>query len=71
MADSMLAPHETMEVHELLAFKNVCMTKSVTMKALVSDEKLKNLLQTCASTDKQHIQDLQGLLSRGMSTSIQ
>jgi hypothetical protein len=33
-----LATHETLEMHELLAFKNVCLTKSQTMQALVKDE---------------------------------
>ena len=65
------ALHETMEVHELLVFKNVCMTKSATMQALVSDQKLHDLLGTCAQTDKQHIEDLQGLLSKPATTTIQ
>lgn len=63
MADKAFALHETMEVHELLTFKNVCMTKSTTMQALVSDERLNSLLQTCAGMDRQHIEDLQGLLA--------
>jgi similar to spore coat protein len=63
MNDKEFALHETMEVHELLTFKNVCMTKSMTMQALVSDERLNSLLQTCTATDRQHIEDLQGLLS--------
>ncbi|WP_249226458.1 hypothetical protein [Alicyclobacillus mengziensis] len=41
MAKDEWALHETLELHELLAFKNVCMTKSVTMPVLVSDESLK------------------------------
>lgn len=57
------ALHETMKLHELLTLKNVCMTKSVTMQALVSDPQLVDLLRTCAATDRQHIQDLQGLLT--------
>ncbi|WAH39457.1 hypothetical protein [Alicyclobacillus dauci] len=64
MAEQGFATHETMEVHELLVFKNVCMTKSVTMQSLVSDNELNGLLDTCAQTDKRHIEDLQGLLSQ-------
>ncbi|GMA60474.1 hypothetical protein NZD89_12740 [Alicyclobacillus fastidiosus] len=63
MAEKAFALHETMELHELLTFKNVCMTKSSTMRALVSDGHLNSLLETCAATDRQHIQELQGLLS--------
>ncbi|MFB5191844.1 hypothetical protein [Alicyclobacillus fastidiosus] len=63
MAEKAFALHETMEVHELLAFKNVCMTKASTMQALVSDGGLNSLLGTCAATDRRHIQELQDLLS--------
>jgi len=61
-----LAGHETMELHELLAFKNVCLTKSRTMQPLVSDENLKNLLQKAVDVDRRHIQDLQDILSTGI-----
>lgn len=63
MPDGVLALHETMELHELLTFKNVCMTKSTTMQVLVSDNPLKQLLQTCADKDREHIRDLRGLLA--------
>lgn len=69
MANPSFALHETMELHELLTFKNVCMTKSMTMQALVSDQRLNQLLETCAQTDKKHISDLQGLLSKASASS--
>lgn len=62
-SEKSFALHETMELHELLTLKNVCMTKSITMQALVSDPQLSALLSTCAATDRQHIQDLRGLLT--------
>lgn len=40
----LLGLHETLELHELLTFKNLCLTKTTTMSALVQDEELKNLL---------------------------
>lgn len=64
MENNGLAMHETLEVHEILTFKNVCCTKSATMQALVSDPDLQALLQQDVQTSKQHIQELQGLLSR-------
>ncbi|MCR8978637.1 MULTISPECIES: hypothetical protein [Brevibacillus] len=64
MGNNGLAMHETLEVHELLTFKNVCCTKSATMQALVSDPDLQSLLQQDVQASKQHIQELQGLLSR-------
>ncbi|MFD1673703.1 hypothetical protein [Alicyclobacillus fodiniaquatilis] len=63
MTEKAFALHETMELHEMLTFKNVCFTKSNTMKTMVSDDQLNSLLQTCAATDKRHIQELQHLLS--------
>lgn len=58
-----IAPHETIKLHELLTFKNLCLTKSVTMSQLVSDEELRSILQndTCAS--RQHTQQLSGLMN--------
>ncbi len=64
MAKDEWALHETLELHELLAFKNVCMTKSVTMPVLVSDESLKELMAASATMDRHHIADLQALLSK-------
>jgi similar to spore coat protein len=58
-----LALHETLEMHELLTFKTVCMTKSKTMQALVTDEQLRGLLQQDVQTSGKAIQDLQGLLA--------
>jgi similar to spore coat protein len=62
MDQNTIAPHETMQLHELLTFKNLCLTKSVTIFPLVSDEELKSILQNDISTSKQHIQELSGLM---------
>ncbi|MFB0830747.1 hypothetical protein ACEU2D_14175 [Brevibacillus laterosporus] len=64
MMNNGLAIHETLEVHEILTFKNICCTKSATMQALVSDPDLQTLLQQDVQASKQHILELQGLLSR-------
>ncbi|RXT13677.1 hypothetical protein [Ammoniphilus sp. CFH 90114] len=58
-----LALHETLELHELLQFRNLCCTKATTMQALVSDEQLKTIMRTDVETTREHIQELQGLLS--------
>ncbi|NPC92679.1 hypothetical protein HOO54_10665 [Bacillus sp. WMMC1349] len=57
------AIHETLELHELLMFKNLCLTKSATMTGLVKDQELKDILQRDASRTKQQIEHLQGLLT--------
>jgi similar to spore coat protein len=60
------ALHETLELHEVSAFKAVCMTKSKTMQALVSDPELKNLLQQDVQLSTRQLQELNGLLSMAM-----
>jgi similar to spore coat protein len=55
--------HETLELHELLTFKNLCLTKSTAMSAFAQDEELKQLLNQASQMDRQNIQTLQGFLS--------
>jgi similar to spore coat protein len=62
MDQQAITPTETMQLHELLTFKNLCLTKSFTMSPLVSDQELKSILQNDVSTSKQHIQELSGLM---------
>jgi similar to spore coat protein len=64
MNQNTLAPHETLELHEIMMFKNVCLTKSKTMQALVQDEDLKTILQADVKNSAKDIQELQGLLQR-------
>lgn len=58
-----LGLHETIEVHELLTFKNLCLTKSTTMGALVQDEELKTILANDVTVGQQHIEQLQQFLT--------
>lgn len=57
-----IAPHEALELHELVGFKNLCATKSASMAALVKDEKLKTLLQEDVTMSQGHIKELQSLM---------
>lgn len=59
-----LGVHETLELHELLTFKSLCLTKSSTMSGLVQDNELKNLLTQDANQTKNHIQTLQQFIPR-------
>ncbi|MEN2767443.1 hypothetical protein [Ornithinibacillus xuwenensis] len=67
MKDKM-ALHETLELHEILNFKNLCLTKAATMKGLVGCDELKQILTTDVIEGKQHVQDLTKLLE---SRSVQ
>lgn len=59
-----LALHETLDVHELLTFKTICLTKAVTMSALAQDEELKAILESDATTGVEQIQRLQQHLAK-------
>ncbi|MFS0635309.1 hypothetical protein AB1K84_05350 [Mesobacillus foraminis] len=42
--DYIAASHETYDLHELLTFKNLCLTKSTTMRKLVQDAEFGRIL---------------------------
>lgn len=54
--------HEITELHEMLTFKNVCMTKSAVMASVAQDPAFKNLLQQDISITMKHCQELKNLL---------
>ena len=64
--NSTYALHETLEVHEIAAFKTVCMTKSKTMQALVSDPELLQILQQDVQVSTRQLEELGALLSKAM-----
>ena len=55
--------HEVLEIHEMAAFKTVCLTKSKTMKALVTDQQLKDLMQQDVDISTRQLQELASILS--------
>ncbi|GAE37149.1 hypothetical protein [Halalkalibacter akibai] len=60
-----LAMHEKLEVHEMVTFKNLCVTKSATMSGLVKCEELKAILSMDVTAGRKHIQQLQSFLQEG------
>jgi len=60
------ALHEVLEVHEMAAFKTICLTKSKTMKALVSDPKLKSIMQQDVDISTRQLQEFSSILSKAM-----
>lgn len=65
------APNETIQLHELLTFKNLCLTKSFTMSPLVSDDELKSILQQDVNAAQEHIKELKGLMEKSSIASPQ
>ena len=58
------ALHETLEVREIAAFKTICMTKSKTMDALVSDKELKSILRLDVDLSTRHLEELRTVLQQ-------
>ncbi|NHN34648.1 spore gernimation protein GerQ [Paenibacillus agricola] len=59
-----LAPHESMELHEVLNFKTLCLAKSKLMQGLVFDQDLKALMQKDVEQSIQAIGELKAIYAR-------
>lgn len=68
MVPQSLSLHETMEVHEILNFKTICMTQSKMLQGVVFDQDLKALMELDVQQSMGAIKELQGLLSKGKTT---
>lgn len=64
METTELAPHESMEVHELINFKTICLAKSKLMQGLVFDQDLKALLQKDVEQSMTALRELVGIYQR-------
>lgn len=59
-----LALHETMQVHEMLNFKTICMATSKMMQGVVFDQELKSLMAKDVDQSIMSVAALQNLLSK-------
>lgn len=59
-----LAEHESLEIHELLNFKTLCLAKSKLMQGLVFDQELKDLMQKDVQQSMQAIVDLKAVYAK-------
>lgn len=64
MDEQCLSLHETMQIHEMLNFKTVCMTTSKMLQGIVFDQDLKALMAKDVNQSIMSIADLQNLLSK-------
>lgn len=64
------ALHEALELHEITAFKTLCLTKSKTMKGLVTDEKLKQIMQQDVDISTRQLQELRELLTQAKQREV-
>ncbi|MGG4211671.1 spore gernimation protein GerQ [Paenibacillus sp. FSL L8-0638] len=61
---STLAAHESLEIHEALNFKTLCLAKSKLMQGLVFDQELKDLMEKDVQQSIQAIADLQVIYAK-------
>lgn len=59
-----MAPHETMEVHEMVNFKTLCLAQSKLMQGIVFDRDLKHLMQKDVEMTMRHLDQLKGLYAK-------
>lgn len=64
MNNQPLAPHESLELHEALNFKTLCLAKSKLMQGLVFDQELKALMQKDVEQSMKSIAELQAVYAR-------
>lgn len=62
MDDKKMAPHEGLQISELLTMKNLSLTKAITMQPLITDEELKNIAQQHIGTNEGHIKELKDII---------
>jgi similar to spore coat protein len=63
-----LGLHETLETLELIAFKTVCLTKTVTMSKLLPDGDLKTILSGDLESGSQGLKQLQTFITNREET---
>ncbi|KKK37116.1 hypothetical protein WQ57_15420 [Mesobacillus campisalis] len=63
MATQYMGYHETLDLHEIMMFKNLCLTKSSSMNALVQDEELGRILSRDIDKTSKQINRLQQFIT--------
>jgi len=58
MAATTLGPHEALEIHEVLNFKTVALTKAKLMQGIVFDKELKAMMQKEVELGIRHVREL-------------
>lgn len=63
MPNNSLAPHEMLEVRELLDSELVCLKKMETNMIAVKDQELKSFMQDSINSKKTRLQEMQGFIN--------
>ncbi|MFY4774397.1 spore gernimation protein GerQ [Metabacillus sp. RGM 3146] len=64
MDNQKLADHESLDLHEVINFKTLCLAKSKLMQGLVFDQDLRALMQKDVEQSIQALGELQAIYNR-------
>ncbi|PFH88539.1 spore gernimation protein GerQ [Bacillus sp. AFS088145] len=64
MDNQKLADHESLDLHEVINFKTLCLAKSKLMQGLVFDDDLRALMQKDVEQSMQALGELQSIYQR-------
>ncbi len=69
----MIAPHETLEIQELLQLKNICALKTSGLTGSIADPKLRVIMETDLKNSQQQIEELREFIRQSVDaqTKIQ
>ena len=64
MGNQKLADHESLDLHEVINFKTLCLAKSKLMQGLAFDQDLRALMQKDVEQSMQALSELQAIYQR-------
>ncbi|MBU7591473.1 spore gernimation protein GerQ [Metabacillus halosaccharovorans] len=64
MDSNTLSAHESLDLHEIINFKTLCVAKSKLMQGLIFDDDLKKLMQKDVDQSIQALTELQAIYQR-------
>ncbi|MFD0049430.1 spore gernimation protein GerQ [Actinomycetes bacterium NPDC127524] len=64
MSQQKLAAHESLDLHEAINFKTLCIAKSKLMQGLAFDDDLRNLMKKDVTQSIQDLTELQSIYER-------
>lgn len=63
MAKKELAIHETLEIHEVMTMKQLCLVKAHAVSSLIKDDELRKLVEQDVKDTEKALNELQKLLN--------
>lgn len=64
MKQNMITPNETLQLNELLALKNLSLTKSLLMSPMITDADLKLIIKKDSMKCEAHIKELKSFMEK-------